>query len=109
MISALAVMIAVAGYLNYSGRLFGDKVPSADEKNASQELLDISQEETADIDSLDDDIVVGIITGTSRYIHNDEVLRRADVDSDGEIDSSDKVRISRKASGGDIVLSCRGE
>lgn len=56
MISALAVMIAVAGYLNYSGRLFGDKLPNPDEKNASQELLDISQEETADIDSLDDEI-----------------------------------------------------
>lgn len=56
MISALAIMIAVAGYLNYSGRLFGDKLPSANNETASQELLDISQEEIADIDSLDNEV-----------------------------------------------------
>ena len=46
MISALAVMIAVAGYLNYSGRLFGDDAAKADNELANQELLDISLEET---------------------------------------------------------------
>lgn len=56
MISALAVMIAVAGYLNYSGRLFGDNSAKTDNELASQELLDISLEETAEIDSLDDDV-----------------------------------------------------
>jgi len=56
MISALAVMIAVAGYLNYSGKLFGDDSTKADNELASQELLDISLEETAEIDSLDDDV-----------------------------------------------------
>lgn len=48
-IAALAVMIAAAGYLNYSGRLFGDK-KEAQEMNAelaNQELLDISEEDIA--------------------------------------------------------------
>lgn len=56
MISALAVMIAVAGYLNYSGRLFGDDATKADNEMANQELLDISLEETAEIDSLDNEV-----------------------------------------------------
>ena len=48
-IAALAVMIAAAGYLNYSGRLFGDK-DEAQQMNAelaNQELLDISEEDLA--------------------------------------------------------------
>ena len=60
-IAALAVMIAAAGYLNYSGRLFGDK-ESAQQMNAelaNQELLDISEEDLAsasgDIKSQDSD------------------------------------------------------
>ena len=56
MISALAVMIAVAGYLNYSGRFFGDETNEAGNELAEQELLDISLGETADIESLDEDI-----------------------------------------------------
>ena len=56
MISALAVMIAVAGYLNYSGRLFGDDKTKAEHELASKELLDISLEETAEIDSLDNEV-----------------------------------------------------
>lgn len=50
-IAALAVMIAAAGYLNYTGRLFGEKADGTGttEANAdltNQELLDISQEDT---------------------------------------------------------------
>lgn len=62
-IATLAVMIAVAGYLNYSGRLFGETDDSTTEANAdlaSQELLDISQEDietsTEDITSNDSEI-----------------------------------------------------
>ncbi len=43
-ITSLAIMIAVAGYLNYSGRLFGDKLTDDDTQLANQELLDISME-----------------------------------------------------------------
>ena len=47
-IATLAVMIAVAGYLNYSGKLFGESADSSAEANAdlaNQDLLDISQED----------------------------------------------------------------
>lgn len=60
-IAALAVMIAAAGYLNYSGRLFTDKAKSSETGSevASQELLDISQEDSqsasSDIKSQDGD------------------------------------------------------
>ena len=56
MITALAVMIAVAGYLNYSGRLFGDKTKETNQEVANQELLDISLEDSTDIASLDDEV-----------------------------------------------------
>ena len=46
-ITALAVMIAIAGYLNYSGRLFGAKEDGAKEASAgtANQLLDISAED----------------------------------------------------------------
>ena len=62
-IATLAVMIAVAGYLNYSGKLFGDSADGTAEANAdlaNQELLDISQEDletgTEDIESNDSEV-----------------------------------------------------
>lgn len=60
-IAVLAVMIAAAGDLNYSGRLFPDreKTDRADSEVASQELLDISQEDkesaSSDIASQDNE------------------------------------------------------
>lgn len=59
MITALAVMIAVAGYLNYSGTFFTQdgKVQETAGTIANQELLDISMEDetasTSDIESQD--------------------------------------------------------
>lgn len=50
-------MIAIAGYLNYSGRLFGDSQDGTAEANAdlaNQELLDISQD---DLETSEEDIV----------------------------------------------------
>ena len=62
-IATLAVMIAIAGYLNYSGILFGESGDSTTEANAdlaNQELLDISQDDiessTEDIESNDSDV-----------------------------------------------------
>ena len=54
-IAALAVMIAAAGYLNYSGRLFQDKekTTQTSAELASQELLDISEE---DVETSSEDI-----------------------------------------------------
>lgn len=60
-IAALAVMIAAAGYLNYSGRLFEEEDTAAQTSGdlASQELLDISEEDVSassgDIESQDVD------------------------------------------------------
>lgn len=69
-ITALALMIAVAGYFNYSGRIFKDQDESAEASAelASKELLDISEEdieETAgDILSQDTEGTDGTVEGT---------------------------------------------
>lgn len=60
-IAALAIMIATAGYLNYSGRIFGEEnVLETTNDLASQELLDISEEDLAsasgDIESQDGEV-----------------------------------------------------
>lgn len=51
-IAALAVMVAAAGYLNYSGKIFGQKneVKETGSEMASKELLDISDEDTSGTD-----------------------------------------------------------
>lgn len=67
-IAALAIMIAAAGYLNYSGRIFGENEETLDVNSdlASQELLDISEEDIAsasgDIESQDSE--EGTVDGT---------------------------------------------
>lgn len=69
-IAALAVMIAVAGYLNYSGRIFGNKEDTAETSNdlANQELLDISDDDltasSGDIESQDSEATDGTVEGT---------------------------------------------
>lgn len=69
-IAALAVMIAAAGYLNYSGRLFSgeENAREANADLASQELLDISEEDLAsasgDIESQDSEAEDGSVEGT---------------------------------------------
>lgn len=60
-IATLAVMIAAAGYMNYSGKLFPNKTKTQETNSelASKELLDISDEDTSvssgDIKSQDGD------------------------------------------------------
>ena len=68
-IAALAVMIAAAGYLNYSGKLFGDK-DTAEKTNAelaNKELLDISEED---------------VTASA----SDDIKSQDGTDSDGSVD-----------------------
>lgn len=59
-ITTLAIMIAIAGYLNYSGKIFGDAdTKEANNNLANQELLDISDEGTetsGDIASQDHEV-----------------------------------------------------
>ena len=45
-ITSLAIMIAVAGYLNYSGKIFGEDAKETGSELANQELLDISLEDS---------------------------------------------------------------
>lgn len=50
-IATLAIMIAIAGYLNYSGKLFGETQNGSTEVNAdlaNKELLDISEDDLGD-------------------------------------------------------------
>lgn len=78
MITALAVMIAVAGYLNYSGRLFGENGDKADNELASQELLDISLEDTTDVEvpgEGDDTPGNAILTNGSNIVAEAKVAR----------------------------------
>lgn len=69
-IAALAVMIAVAGYLNYSGRIFGGEKDAAEANSelANMELLDISEEDLAETDgeiaSNDSEETDGTVEGT---------------------------------------------
>ena len=82
MITALAIMIAVAGYLNFAGDKIGeetlvvsDHVMTEDEMTA---LLDLSQEDIAsDIESLDAEAIL-----TEDYMDKDmaEVLSEVTVD-----------------------------
>lgn len=58
-ITSLAIMIAVAGYLNYSGRMFGEETNGNGDELANQELLDISMEEgTAQIEEIPGEAVL---------------------------------------------------
>lgn len=67
-ITTLAIMIAIAGYLNYSGKMFGDvDTKEANGNLANQELLDISDEGTetsGEIASQDHEIADGEVEGT---------------------------------------------
>ena len=71
MIAALAVMIAAAGYLNYSGKIFPKekKAQETGAELANQELLDISEEDleanaSTDIESQDKTGEDGSVEGT---------------------------------------------
>lgn len=69
-ITTLALMIAVAGYLNYSGRIFGEKdAEQVNNELAGKDLLDISDEDIAstngDIESQDQELAdVDDVEGT---------------------------------------------
>ncbi len=63
MVTALVVMIAVAGYLNYSGRLFGENGEAIETGGevAGDELLDVSLEDTPGEAVLTNGAVSGIV------------------------------------------------
>ncbi|MFI3213717.1 MAG: SpoIIIAH-like family protein [Eubacteriales bacterium] len=74
MITALAMMIAVAGYLNFAGNKIGEEVLMTSDNSVMTDdeitaLLDLSEEDIAsDIESLDEELVV-----TDNYLSDDDV------------------------------------
>lgn len=82
-ITTLAVMIAIAGYLNYSGRIFGEeKAKETSGELANQELLDITSEDgteeaSGDIESQDSQATDGTVEGTP----GEAVLTSGNVDA----------------------------
>ena len=76
MITALALMIAVAGYLNFSGRIFGEDATEADNELANQELLDISLEDVdGDIKDVEETPGEAVLTGGSSIVADAKVTR----------------------------------
>lgn len=75
MITALAIMIAIAGYLNYSGRLFGEVTKETDNELASQELLDISLEEVAEAEDIEKTPGEAVLTSGSGIVAEAKVTR----------------------------------
>ena len=85
-IAALAVMIAAAGYLNYSGRIFpaGNDTEEANADLSNQELLDISEEDvtasTEDIESQDSEVQEdGSVEGTPSSVVAEAKVTREQV------------------------------
>ncbi len=106
-IAALAVMIAVAGYLNYSGRIFGGQKDAAQTSGdmANKELLDISEEDLeetdGDIQSQDNEAADGTVEG----IPGEAVLTGTDVDAvvaEAKV-SREQVRAKNKESLMEII------
>lgn len=89
MITALAVMIAIAGYLNFAGNKIGeeslvvsDDVMTEEEMTA---LLDLSEEDiVSDIESLDEDAVL-----TENYTEEEFVVVTDDMELSEELALSD--------------------
>jgi len=76
MITALALMIAVAGYLNFSGRLFGEDVTEADNELANKELLDISMEDVeGDIVDVDEAPGEAVLTNGNNIVADAKITR----------------------------------
>ncbi len=87
MITALAIMIAIAGYLNFAGNKIGEEELATADNTAKQEedvtaLLDLSDEDvTSDINSLDADAVT-----TDNYL--DDKLTLSDTVTNVNVDTA---------------------
>lgn len=86
-IAALAVMIAAAGYLNYSGKIFGGSQKTAETSGelSNKELLDISDEDLAsasgDIESQDGDAKGEASDGSVEGTPGEAVLTSGDANA----------------------------
>ena len=74
-ITGLALMIAVAGYLNYSGYFKGDKDAKANNTLANLELLDISLEDTEETSEIQETPGEAVLTGGNAIVANAKMTR----------------------------------
>ena len=74
-ITALALMIAVAGYLNFSGRLPGLKEQKADNSLANLELLDISQEDLEEVSDITETPGEAVLTSSNNIVASAKMTR----------------------------------
>ena len=114
MITALAVMIAIAGYLNFAGSkineeslVVSDEIMTEDEMTA---LLDLSEEDiVSDIESLEEDAVL-----TENYLEEelfvDETIPKEEVVyvTDEQADSEELVQASDESAYSKIVVDMNG-
>jgi len=101
MITALALMIAIAGYLNFAGNQMEDELAVADASGTEEEiaaLLDLSEEDIAsDIISLDSEAEV-----SENYL--DDTLTLSDTISDVTIDTASAALEDEDILGSEDIL-----
>lgn len=101
MITALALMIAIAGYLNFAGNQMEDELAVADVTDTEEDvaaLLDLSEEDIAsDIISLDSDV-----EEAENYL--DDTLTLSDTISDVTIDTASAALEDEDILGSEDVL-----
>ena len=101
MITALALMIAIAGYLNFAGNQMEDELAVADVTGTEDEitaLLDLSEEDIAsDIISLDSDV-----ENAENYL--DDTLTLSDTISDVTIDTASAALEDEDILGSEDIL-----
>ncbi len=101
MITALALMIAIAGYLNFAGNQMEDELAVADVTGTEEEitaLLDLSEEDiTSDIISLDAEA-----EASDNYL--DDTLTLSDTISDVTIDTASAALEDEDILGSEDIL-----
>lgn len=110
MITALAIMIAVAGYLNFAGtKIENEELVSADALTAEEELealLDLSEEDlTADIYSLDSEdegiVVENFLDEEMQVVDNSSISIVSDYMDEGEAEAVEDL--GALADGADLL------
>ena len=109
MITALAVMIAIAGYLNFAGNKLNEEALIVSEEMMTEEemtaLLDLSEEDiVSDIESLDEDAVL-----TENYLEEEVTLEEEVVYvTDGQETTEELLPASGDSAYSEIMVDMSG-
>lgn len=109
MITALAVMIAIAGYLNFAGNKLNEEALIVSEEMMTEEemtaLLDLSEEDiVSDIESLDEDAVL-----TENYLDEEVTLEEEVVYvTDGQENTEELLPVSGDSAYSEIMVDMSG-